>query len=102
MKAEGKLTWTCPVGAMSPALKKTLSLRQHEIAKALGGRIDAPKKSPGVIDDEWIKKANEWWAKNVRCWAGLWGPLAQPPYILADSLGLINLKEMVDANHPNP
>lgn len=30
---------------MSPALKKTLSLRQHEIARAIGGRIDAPAKA---------------------------------------------------------
>ena len=82
---------------MSPALRKTLSLRQHEIAKAIGGWIDAPvtpQKPKGVIDEDWIAKANKWWKDNWRC---LYPPqLSQPPYCLADTLGLINLKEMAD------
>lgn len=42
----GVLKWRHPPGAMTPAMKTTLSMRQHEVAKALGGRIDAPKKKP--------------------------------------------------------
>lgn len=48
-----------------------------------------------MIDDDWIAKANQWWKDNWRCMYP--PPVNQPPYILADSLGLINLKEMADA-----
>ena len=92
----GRLRYDGPQAAVTPALLTVLKARQIEIAARLGKPLGAPKPK-GVLDEAWIKKANQWWKENVRCWVGLWPQsLAQPPYILADTLGLIDLKEMSD------
>jgi hypothetical protein len=77
---------------MTAEIRKVLTLEQHNIAKALGGTLAPPTKPTGVIDDNWIDKANAWWKEHCN-FLGI-RPLAQPPYILGDTLGLINLKEM--------